>query len=321
MNESILNKFYRMQCLEKLTKQWDDYKPSTDRGQKCVLPSHFTFASVLSVCANLAALERGKEVREGLIRTGLESDLIVGNVLVDMYAKCGCIENARHVFDKMAERNVVPWTAMIAGYARDGRHAQNGRVDETLKLFQKMPCAGYAQNGHFDEDLKLFRQMQLAGVKPNSETFACTLPACANLAVLEQGKEVHEDIIKSGIQSDLFVGSALVDMYAKCGTWRLSNSEQMQHSSMNPYSVTFIGVLSAWCNAGLVDDGQQYFNCMYQYYHITPAMEHYSCMAEFLGHAGLLDEAHDFINKMTIKPNADVWGSLLSVVGFITIYS
>eukprot|EP01018_Ginkgo_biloba_P031910 Gb_25359 [translate_table: standard] len=327
-HEEALTQFYEMQ-------------------RKGIQPNQFTFASVLQACANLS-LEHGKGIHEEIRRSGFESDIFVGSALVDMYGKFGCVESARHVFDKMPYRDVVSWNAMIAGYAH------NGYVDEALNLFEKMPerdlvswnvmIAGYAQNGHFDEALELFRQMQLRSGKPNLDTFPSILPACANLAALEHGKEVHEDIIRNGFQCNVFVGSALIDMYAKCGNikdgWKVFNKmprrsvvswnamiagyamhgcckealqlfEEMQHAGTNPDHVTFVGVLSACCHAGLVDDGLQYFNCMSHSYHVTPVMEHYCCIVDLLGRAGRLDEAQDFINKMPIKPNANIWGSLL----------
>eukprot|EP01018_Ginkgo_biloba_P008626 Gb_28769 [translate_table: standard] len=315
---------------------------------KGVKPNSDTFASVLPAYANLADLRAGKEVHEDIIRSGCVSDVFVGSALVDMYAKCGSLEDAQQVFEKMPRRDVVSWTTMIAGYA------QNGHVDEAVNFFQKMPernlvswnamIAGFVQNGHFDEAFKLFRHMQLTAMKPNLDTFASVLPACANLAALHEGKEVHVCIITSGYQIDVFVGSALVDMYAKCGSiedarkmfdnmlardvvsWTamivgyamhgygkeaIKVFEQMQHSGTKPDHITFVGVLSACCHAGLVDDGWQYFECMRQNYHITPAVEHYCCMIDLLGRAGCLDEALDFVNKMPIKPDAAVWGSLL----------
>eukprot|EP01018_Ginkgo_biloba_P008766 Gb_30991 [translate_table: standard] len=317
--------------------------------QTGIQPNEFTFSSVLVACANLAALEHGKEVHEDVIRSGFQCNIFVGGSLVDMYVKCRRLEDARKVFDKMPEGNVVSWTAMIAGYA------QNGDVDEALKLFEQMPernvvswtamIAGYTQNGHFDGALELFRQMQLTEVKSDSDFFASVLPALANLAALQRGREVHEDIIRTGFQSNVFVGSALIDMYAKCGSiedarrvfdkmpernvvsWTamivgyamhgcgreaLQLFQQMQRSGMKPNLVTFVGVLSACCHAGLVDDGYQYFDRMCRDYHLTPEIEHYCCMVDLLGRAGLLNEAHDFINKMPIKPNATVWVSLLA---------
>eukprot|EP01018_Ginkgo_biloba_P024067 Gb_36177 [translate_table: standard] len=279
--------------------------------------NEFTYASILPAYANLAFLELGKEVHEDIIRNGFQSDVFVGSALVDMYVKCGSMEYARQVFDKMLERDVVAWTAMIAGYA---------------------------QNGYSDEALKLFRQLQVTGLKIKSETFASILPACANLTALEQGKEIHEEIIKSAYQSDLFVENSLVDMYAKCGSiedackvfdkmlrrdvvsWTtmivgyamngcgreaLQLFEQMQRSGTDPNHITFVGVLSACQHTGLVEDGWEYFDCMNQKYHITPIMEHYCCMVDLLGRAGRLDEALDFIIKMPRKPSAAVWGSLL----------
>eukprot|EP01018_Ginkgo_biloba_P009805 Gb_15643 [translate_table: standard] len=345
----------------------------------CVKPNSVTFASILPACTKLTALEDGKELHEHIIRSGFQYDIFVSNALVDMYAKCWRIVDARKVFDKMTERNVVSWTTMISGYAENGYvdeaarlfhkaseqnlvlwnamiagYAHNGYVHEALNLFQKVPerdviswnsmVAGYTQNGYFSEALKLFRRMQLTGVKPDSVTFASILPACANLAALEHGKQVHEDIIRNGCQCDIFVCNALVDMYAKCASikdaytvfikmpgrdvvsWNaiivgyaihgcgkeaLQLFEQMQHSGTKPNQVTFVGVLSACCHAGIVDDGLKYFYSLSQDYCITPEMEHYCCMVDLLGRAGRLDEALNFINKMPIKPSAAVWASML----------
>eukprot|EP01018_Ginkgo_biloba_P013193 Gb_32457 [translate_table: standard] len=314
-----------------------------------VKPDSKTFASVLSACTNLAAHEQGLEIHEEIIRSGLQYDVFVESALVDMYAKCGNIEEARNVFDNMYERNAVSWTSMIAGYTK------NGHVDEALKLFQEMPdqdtiswttiISGYVQNGQCVEALQLFQQMQLSGMKLAANTFASILPACTNLAALEQGMEIHEEIVRSGFASNIFVQNALIDMYAKCGNIKMAQDlfdkmpqrdvvswtamiagyamhgcgkealklfEQMQQSGTNPNHITLVCVLSACCHAGLVDKGRQYFNSMSQYYHVTPAMQHYVCMVDLLGRAGRLDEAHSFINNMPIKPDATVWSCLLS---------
>ncbi|KAH9324049.1 hypothetical protein KI387_004227, partial [Taxus chinensis] len=311
-------------------------------------PDAFTFSIVLQLCAKLGNLEEGKDVHERIIRSGLECNVFVGTALVDMYAKCGSIENARHVFDKMLERDVVSWNAMLAGYV------QNVEIEEAWKLFEEMPerdlvswntmVAGCAQNGHGDEALKLFRQMQ-AFVKPNAESVTVVLLACAGLAALEEGKEVHGVISRSGFASDFFVANALMGMYSKCGSvedayhvfddmqerdvvsWTtiilgyatngygkeaLGLFERMEQSGMNPDHVTFVGVLSACCHAGLVDEGFKYFENMNQYYNIRPGMAHYGCMVDLLGRAGRLVEAQNFISNMPVKPDAAVWSSLLS---------
>jgi pentatricopeptide repeat protein len=282
-----------------------------------VKPNMKTFASVLPACGALSALQQGMKIHEEITRSGFQSDVIVDSALVDMYAKCGSIEKARDLFDKMSKRDAVSWTVMIAGCAQNG--------------------VGY-------EALRLFKQMQLAGVKPIAKTFANVLPACANLAALEQGIEIHEEIIKSGFNSDILVMNALIDMYAKCGSiekarevfenlhtrdvvsWTamiagyamhgfgkeaIALFQQMEDSGINPNDITLVCVFSACCHVGLVDEGYSYFNRMSTYYHITPRVEHYSCMVDLLGRTGRLEEARDLINKMPIKPDAAVWRSLL----------
>eukprot|EP01018_Ginkgo_biloba_P032088 Gb_22772 [translate_table: standard] len=313
-----------------------------------IQPDQFTFASVLPACASLAALEQGKDIHKEISRRGFESDIFVSNALLDMYTKCASIEKARHVFDKIPQRDMISWIAVISGYA------QNGHINEAQKLFWKMPernvvswttvIAAYAKHGFAEEALKLFYEMQRTGVRPNQFTFSSVLSACADLAALDEGKEIHEEINKRGIRANVFVGNALVDMYAKCGNIEnaryvfdkmskhdvvsfnamivgyamhgcckeaLQLFEQMQHTGTNPNHATFVGVLSACCHGGLLDEGWQYFNSMSQYYQIAPTMAHYGCMVDLLGRDGRLDEARDFINRMPIKPDAIVWGSLL----------
>lgn len=186
--------------------------------------------------------------------------------------------------------------------------------------------------------------MRLVGVKPHSETFASILSACASLAFLLKGKEIHAEIIRCGFESDISVGNALVDTYAKCGckedarkvfdkmhrrdvvSWNamivgcavngygneaLHLFEQMQQFCMQPNQITFVGVLSACCHAGLVDHGWKYFDNMEHKYNITPTVEHFCCMVDLLGRAGRLDEAQNLINNMPIKADAAVWASLL----------
>eukprot|EP00253_Pinus_taeda_P023058 PITA_23058 len=319
-----------------------------------VQPNEFTFAGVLPVCASLAALEQGY-AQCGLFDNALElfnkipmRDSVAWNAMIAGCAKSGHVEKALELFEQMPERNVVSWNAMIAGLV------QNRRVIEALELFGKIPerdvvswnvmIGAFVHIGQFDEALRFYHQMQVTGVKPDMDTLSSVLPACANLVALVQGKEIHRDVIKKNFQSDVFLGSALVDMYAKCGaiedarrvfdkmcnpdvvSWNamivgyamhgcggeaLKLFEQMQLSGTNPDKVTFIGVLSSCCNAGLVDDGWRYFDQISKYYGMAPVVEHYCSMVDLLGRAGHLDKARDFIDKMPIKPDAAVWGSLL----------
>ncbi len=146
---------------------------------------------VLKACANVAVIEEGRCVHQHIIQSGLESDVFAGSSLVDMYAKCGSIEDAGKVLKEMPSRDAVSWTAVICGQVqcREGQNA-----------------------------LELFQQMQQEGMRPNSVTFVGALNACASVLALEEGRCVHQQIIQHGLESDVFVESSLVDMYAKCGS-------------------------------------------------------------------------------------------------------
>ncbi|XP_057817148.2 pentatricopeptide repeat-containing protein At3g12770-like [Cryptomeria japonica] len=277
-----------------------------------------TFASILPACAKMGALEQGMNIHQSIKDRGILSDVVVATALVDMYAKCGSIDKAHELFDKMPQKNVVSWNAMIVGYA---------------------------QNGFVEKALEIFKQMRLAGVKPNCTTFASILPACGKMGALEQGMDIHQSIMEEGILSEGVVANALVDMYAKCGSidkarelfdktpqrdvfsWNtmiagyaqngsckdaLKIFELMKSSGTCPDTVTFACVLFACSHAGLVDEGSAYFNHMNKLYCITPTVDHYVCMVDLLARAGHLEDTLNFIIKMPIKPMVVVWMSFLA---------
>jgi len=150
-----------------------------------------TYASFLQACFNIKALPEGKLVHAHIIQTGFNMDVNLETKLVIMYSKCGSLGNGCRVLEEMPKQNVVSWTALISAYAR---------------------------HGFVEEALELFYRMQKTGIQPDQFTFASILSACANLADLEHGKNVHLHLIASGCQTDLFVENALLEMYAKCGS-------------------------------------------------------------------------------------------------------
>ncbi len=280
-------------------------------------PNPFTFVGVLNACASLQALEKGRLVHEQIVQSGFESHVFVGNSLVNMYAKLGSIEDAWRAFNKMTSCDVVSWTAMIMALVKCG-------------LGQKA--------------LELFRQMQHEGVHPDPITFIGVLNACASVAALDEGRRVHKQIADSSYESDVFVGSSLVDMYAKCGSiedaWTVFNKlptrdvvswnamlggfamhghgkealahfEHMCVEGIKMNGITFVCLLSACSRAGLVDEGLVYFDSMSSIYGISATAEHYACIIDLLGHAGCLHEAEDLIHTMSCTPSASVWKALL----------
>ena len=148
-------------------------------------PDAFTYASILNASASAGALEWVKDVHGHASKAGLDSDMRVGNALVHMYAKSGSIEDARKVFDRMEERDVVTWNVMIGGLA---------------------------EHGHGQEAYRLFLQMRQKGFKPDAFTVASILNPSASAGALEWVKEVHGHASKAGVESDLRVANALIDI-------------------------------------------------------------------------------------------------------------
>jgi pentatricopeptide repeat protein len=144
---------------------------------------------LLKRCTVAKALSRGKQVHAHMIKTGLQVNMFIWNILINMYAKCQSMPDARKLFDKMSQPDIVSWTAVIAGYA---------------------------QHGYACEALKHFCQMQRRGPMPNEFTFGSVLKASAGIAAAEEGKQIHAHVFKAGLEREVFAGSALVDMYAKC---------------------------------------------------------------------------------------------------------
>ncbi|XP_011628278.2 LOW QUALITY PROTEIN: pentatricopeptide repeat-containing protein At3g24000, mitochondrial [Amborella trichopoda] len=149
----------------------------------------FNMGSILMACAGLAAKKPGREIHSYLIRGLLELDVVLGSALVDMYSKCGSLEEARRVFDRMGQRNVVSWNAIIVGFV---------------------------QVGQGEEALNLYHQMKQTGTVPDEFTFASLLTLYTDEGNLNQGKEIHAHIIRTSAQHHLILETALVDFYAKC---------------------------------------------------------------------------------------------------------
>ncbi len=285
--------------------------------QEGVHPDAVTFVGLLNACASIMALEEGRRAHEQIIQGGCESDTSVGSSLIDMYAKCGSMEEASRVFNKLPSRAVVCWNAMIFGHVKCGE-------------------------GH--KALELFQNMQQEGVQPDPVTYVGVLNACANVVALEEGRHAHERIIQSRCESDVFVRSSLVDMYAKCGSmedacrvfnampshdvvsWNallggfamhgqakeaLVHFERICEEGVDPDHITFVCLLSACSHAGFVDEGLRFYALMTTVYRIPAKLEHYTCMVDLLGRAGHLQEAENMIQGMSCKPNAAVWRALL----------
>lgn len=255
------------------------------------------------------------------IKLGFHRNIYVHPTLINMYVECGDLVAARRLFDQMGRPCIVSYNAMIAGYARSSRP---------------------------NEALALFRQLQATDLKPTDVTMLSVLSSCALLGALELGKWIHEYIKKNGFDVYVKVNTALIDMFAKCGSledaiqvfekmhtrdtqaWSamivanaihghggraISLFEEMKMVGIRPDDITFLGVLYACSHTGLVNEGRQYFNSMRDHYGIVPSIKHYGCIVDLLGRAGLLDEAYKLIEELPVKPTPILWRTLLSACG------
>ncbi|KAL8217832.1 hypothetical protein R6Q57_021205, partial [Mikania cordata] len=189
--------------------------------------------------------------------------------------------------------------------------------------------------------------MKDEGVNANNITLSGVLSACASVGALDVGRSIDAYASEKGLQQDIYVGSALINMYAKCGTvdhaykvfdhmplknkvtWNAMISalafngrpnealslfyqmSEQEKDAVIPDDVTFVGVLSACVHGGMVDEGRKLFDSMSSYFSLVPKIEHYSCMVDLLSRAGLVYEAWDFIQKMPEKPDEIALGALL----------
>lgn len=156
---------------------------------KGVQPTTYTFVALLKACTMLQDLEWGCQLQKEIVDKGLQKDAFVGNALVDMFGKCGSVREAREAFDNLSVRDVVSWSALMAGYSA---------------------------HGHHDDVLDCFTQMQLQGVSPNRVTFMCTLKSCSILKAIDLGRKVYCEAVKMGFESDIFLGNTSIDMFCKC---------------------------------------------------------------------------------------------------------
>ena len=183
--------------------------------QEHVQADKITYLSILKACASPLSLKWGREVHVLIRRDGLESDILVGTALIQMYAKCGSIEEARQAFDNLTNRNVVSWTAMVGAYAQSGSIGST-KVGDIITW--TVMIGAYAGSGRGVEAYDLYLKMKKEGFQPDAATYVSLLNDCASTGALEWVKDVHRHILEGGYESDVRVGSALVNMYAKSGS-------------------------------------------------------------------------------------------------------
>ncbi|VFQ83272.1 unnamed protein product [Cuscuta campestris] len=316
----------------------------------------FTFSMILkgSTSLDLVGLRGGfiaTQVHAQIIRSCVEGDDVLYTVLVDSYVKNGKVHYARRVFDLMSVNNFVCSTSMITGYMNEGN------VDDAEDVFKKTRVKdevvfnamieGYSKSiKTAKKAIEFYINMKKLGFNSTISTFASLIGACSALAAFEVGQQVLGQVIKTSFVQHIKIGSALIDMFSKCGQTEEARSifdhmpernvfswtsmidgygkngypnealvlfdEMLMNLHVKPNYVTFLSALSACAHSGLVSKGKHIFERMEKDYSMKPRMEHYACMIDLLGRAGRLNQALEFAINMPEKPNSDVWAALLS---------
>ncbi|RWW02410.1 hypothetical protein GW17_00034499 [Ensete ventricosum] len=276
-----------------------------------------TYSSSLLACSGLVALHEGQQIHGLIVKSGFLMDLCVESALMDLYAKCGMMEVALQLFRACKHPDDVCLTLILVGLS---------------------------QNGFEEKAFKLFAEMVGSGMEMDANMFSAVLGAFGPSAPFSLGKQIHSLVIKKSLGSNVFVSNGLINMYAKCGELQdsskifkqmeIKNSvswnsiiaafarhghgsealrlyEHMKAEGMEPTDVTFLSLLHACGHVGHIEKGMGFLKSMSLDHGIMPRMEHYACVVDMLGRAGLLDDAKRFIEDLPLNPNAHLWQALL----------
>ncbi|RWR76919.1 pentatricopeptide repeat-containing-like protein [Cinnamomum micranthum f. kanehirae] len=352
-----------------------------------IRPDSVLLANALLGCSVLKWIHLGASIHGCGIRAGVHLDVVATTTLIDMYAKCNRINEARELFNEMEAKDVISFNVMISGYLQSGlvdeafeifgglveagirpnpvtmlsmlsilnMYVKCSKIDNAKEVFNRIInkdlvswtsiMMGYVHHGLADETLAIFYLMRGAGEEPDSVTLLCLLQAFSHLGCLKQTREVHGYVNRNHMERDAVVINSLVITYAKCGrldmaevlfsntigrgltSWNtmiasygmhgncteaLSLFHQMIAEKVEPDELTFTSLLSACSHAGLVEEGRHVFHSMTAEHFITPCEEHYACMVDLLGRAGCLKEAYDVVKFLPLEGNASAWSALLA---------
>lgn len=343
-------------------------------------PNKFTFPTILKACSTARAEQGGLQVHSQIVKHGFHRDLhvtsagihmyvsfgrigdarrmldenqesfdvVCWNAMIDGYLRCGHVEAAKELFEAMPSKNVGSWNTMVSGLSRLRMMEEARRTFDLMcerdEISWSAMIDGYIRGGCFREALEVFNEMQRKNFQPRKFVLSSVLAACANLGALEQGRWIHNYMKRNSIRLDAILGTALVDMYAKCGridmAWKVFEDTRekevstwnamigglaihgraedaiellikMQKKKLRPNNITFVAVLTACAHSGLVYEGLKIFSSMEEFYGVEPEVEHYGCVVDLLGRSGQLEKALEVTNLMPMEPSEAVWGALL----------
>ncbi|XP_026402471.1 putative pentatricopeptide repeat-containing protein At1g68930 isoform X2 [Papaver somniferum] len=309
--------------------------------------SRITFSTMLILAIKHASVTLGMQVHGHIWKFGFASYVFVGSPLVDFYSKTRRINDAKRVFDELSDRNSVVYNTIISGFFRCGM------PEDSKHLFRKMPetdsvswtamVTGLTENGLGSEAVDIFREMILEGFIIDQFTFGSVLTACAGLSALKQGKQIHAFIIRTGYKDNIFVGSALVDMYSKCRSIHYAENvfKQMAHKNIVSWTALIVGygqnglseealrifcemqrngiypddytlgsVISSCANLASVEEGAE-FHGQALVSGLISFITVSNALITLYGKCGSIEDSHKLFNEMHVKDEVS-WAALVS---------
>ncbi|KAI5081375.1 hypothetical protein GOP47_0004558 [Adiantum capillus-veneris] len=246
--------------------------------QKGVSLDGVAYAYILKVCASLQDLDKGEQLHNEIAKRELmQTDVLLGTALIDMYAKCGALTKAKEVLESLSVRDVFSWTALITGYAHQEQN---------------------------EDALRCFERMQQEGHSPDEVTYACILKACGNFKAIEKGEEIHDEILRQGLlRRNIVLGTALVDMYAKCGD--LAKAQQVLQKLPVRDVVAWNALIAGYAQDS---QGEQALDCfeLMQKEGLSPNAITFACILKACGSIGAIwkgEEIHDKIVEQGLLEN------------------
>ncbi|XP_047959892.1 pentatricopeptide repeat-containing protein At4g21300-like [Salvia hispanica] len=283
-----------------------------------VRPNTGTIISVLSALSDMEDVRTGRCIHGFAFRQGLEANTDIANQFINMYTKCGLMECARRVFDRIRIKDRVSWTSLMTGLV---------------------------SHGQADAAMSLFRLMQKQSLQLDAITYTCLVQALNQLGSLMLVREVHGRVYRESLESDTTLMNSLITTYSKQGKLKMGSTlfklmDEKHLSSWNTMiaaygmhgdfvqalklfykmrrekialdGVTFKSILSACSHTGLIEEGFHIFSSMERDHGITPSNEHYGCLVDLLCRAGKLEEAYDILEHAPSRRSASTLGSLLA---------
>ncbi|XP_038706358.1 putative pentatricopeptide repeat-containing protein At3g15130 [Tripterygium wilfordii] len=282
--------------------------------------NYVTYNCLLTSFSSPSCFIYCKQVHCRIILEGLESNMYIEVTLLTAYSKCSdSLEDFLKVCSTVTWWEQISWNAVIGGFCN---------------------------LGYDKEAFKLFSEMRQAGICVDLFSFTSILGSIGNTSALQEGKQTHVLILKTGYASNMYIQNGLVSMYARSGaiedakrvfismdkhdviSWNSLLSgcahhgygketidffEKMKRTEVKPDSTTYLALLSACSHSGFLDKGLEYFDLMRNDASVEPPrIDHYASVVSLFGRAGYLNEAEAFINSMPIQPGLSVYKALLS---------